>query len=260
MSQLGRQWTDVVLPSKGILYGDQLPGGVVKISAMTLNEEQLIASRTNADRIEQTLFENCLNCSPMNHLDLLHGDRDYLMYAIRIESFGPNYSLSHRCEGCGKQVKIAINLRTGEGPNIVVPMKLRTLAEDAQAVYELILPVSKLKLQLRRLTGRDQAALRVNLPNMSEDQRRAMRFYNTLSAHIVSVDGKQREEVGVDLNHILHGLHAMDSAALNKAINDNDCGMVNEVTHKCPVCGWEEEEVTIRISSNFFRPGDPGVL
>lgn len=255
MGQQARQWKDVVLPSKGYLYDGQLPEGRVKIAEITMNEEQLIAAKTRAtaSSVPDIIYQNCVNCAPMNPLDLLVGDRLFLLFSVRSLSFGSGYHFPFRCSQCGTQSKIDIDLSTGQGPHIEKGIRVQTLDEDAEPTILCEVSGGTI-IELKRLTGRDEKTLHSVNPSSDDEQAKAMRFYNTLIAQIASVDGKSREEIGIEMRNFLQSLPYRDSILISETLEEKGCGLDTELTVRCPSCGWLEEEVDLPLTSEFFRP------
>jgi hypothetical protein len=91
--------TEVVeLPSKGLLYpeGNLLREGKVEMKYMTAKEEDIL---TNQNYIRQgTVIDKLLSSliiSKINYNDLLVGDKNAIMIAARILSYGANYEFMY---------------------------------------------------------------------------------------------------------------------------------------------------------------------
>jgi hypothetical protein len=98
--------TEVVeLPSKGLVYPADSPlsSGKIEMKYMTAKEEDIL---TNQNYLRQGIaidkLLQSMIVSPINYNDLLIGDRDALMLAARILSYGKEYSFAYK----GKEHKV----------------------------------------------------------------------------------------------------------------------------------------------------------
>ena len=88
----------VELPSKGLLYSKESPlfSGKIEMKYMTAKEEDIltnqnyIKSGTVIDRLLQSLI-----VSNINYNDLLVGDKNAIMVAARILSYGSKYDFNY---------------------------------------------------------------------------------------------------------------------------------------------------------------------
>ena len=80
------------------------------LRAMTTMEERLRLSSQGLDTIAK-IIRNCLTTNPdLDIMDLKLFDIQYLMYKLRIVTYGSDYPISIRCPYCGKKMDLHINL------------------------------------------------------------------------------------------------------------------------------------------------------
>jgi hypothetical protein len=102
------------LPSKGLLYPKEnaLSSGQVEMKYMTAKEEDIL---TNVNLLRQGLaIEKMLKSlikSPINYEDLTLGDRNGLLIAARILSYGKDYSFSYKNPNTGEEERVEIDLQ-----------------------------------------------------------------------------------------------------------------------------------------------------
>ena len=88
----------VELPSKGLLYpeGHPLKGGTIEMKYMTAKEEDIL---TNSNYIKNgTVIDKLLQAlivTDINYGDLLIGDKNAIMVAARVLSYGKDYQFSY---------------------------------------------------------------------------------------------------------------------------------------------------------------------
>lgn len=241
----------VPLPSQGKVY---TPGGPlferenVEIKAMTAREEDILTSRALAKKgtMMNELIRSCLTDKSINPLDLLSGDRQALMVAIRITGYGAEYGVETECSECTAKTKKEFDLSA-------LPIKFLEIepVERGRNLFEFLLPYSKKLVKFRFLTGRDEQ----ELFETSERQKKLgvggdATVTANLATSIVSVDGKEDRAA---INHFVKMMPARDSLALRNYISDHEPSirMRQEVT--CDACGYTEE-VTMPMGATFFWP------
>ena len=92
----------VYLPSKGKLYQEGTPlcdADYIDIKEMTAREEDILTSRVLLKKgiaIDKVL-ENCIVDKNINQYDMLVGDRNIILLALRIASYGAEYTIKITC-------------------------------------------------------------------------------------------------------------------------------------------------------------------
>ena len=92
---------EVTLPSKGLIYPQDNPlaKGVLEMKYMTAKEEDILTNQsyikngTVLDKLMKSLI-----ISKIDYNDLLIGDKNAIMVAARILSYGKNYEFSYEGE------------------------------------------------------------------------------------------------------------------------------------------------------------------
>lgn len=86
----------VELPSKGLLYteGSELANGEIRMKYMTAKEEDILTNESfiNSGKVFDELFKSLI-ISPIKYDDLLIADRNAVMVAARVLSYGPEYEI-----------------------------------------------------------------------------------------------------------------------------------------------------------------------
>ena len=241
----------VPLPSQGKVY---VPGSSlynresVEIKAMTAREEDILTSRALAKKgtMMNELIRSCLTDKTINPLDLLSGDRQALMVAIRITGYGAEYDVETECSECSVTSKKQFDLSA-------LPIKFLEIdpVEQGRNSFEFSLPFSKKLIKFRFLTGRDE----LELFETAERQKKLgvggdATVTANLTTSIVSVDGREDR---ASIAQFVKMMPARDSLALRNYISDNEPSikMKQEVT--CESCGFVEE-VSMPMGTSFFWP------
>jgi hypothetical protein len=101
-----------MLPSKGLLYpeGSELAKGEVAMKYMTAKEEDILTNESYIKRgvVLDELFKSMI-LSKINYDDLLIADRNAIMVAARVLSYGPEYELELKAPS-GVEMSTVVNL------------------------------------------------------------------------------------------------------------------------------------------------------
>lgn len=247
--------TDVVpIPSKGICYPVDHPfHGVdrVEIKSMTAKEEDILTSTAliKQGKAMSALIRSCLLNKTVDPDELLTGDRNALLMAIRITGYGPEYEVEVPCGSCGEAVKYTFDLRkidvTGL-PSDVSPV------EPGQNKFSFKLPVMKKEVIFKLQTGassrevdQDQEAAKRKLGPAAETPVTTNLFY-----HIVSIGGETDRS---KLRGIVNKLPAGDSRALRMYMDKISPGVEMHQEMKCPHCD-AVTEADVPMTTEFFWP------
>jgi len=241
----------VPLPSNGKVYpldSSLHMTDTVEIRPMTAREEDILTSRALLKKgtVITELIRSCLIDRSINANDLLTGDRNALMVAIRITGYGPEYNTEIECGECNSKMEHAFDLSS-------LPIK-RLDIEPVVAgnnLFEFALPYSKKIVKFRFLTGRDEEEISV----MNEKQKKLglsteSNITTNLLHSIVSIEGiEDRSKIA---NFIKH-MPARDSLALRNYIKNNEPGVIMRQETTCPSCS-HVEEVSMPLGVNFLWP------
>lgn len=105
----------VSLPSQGKIYSSEHPfcnAENAEVRSMTAREEDLLTSPAllKSGQVINKLVESCLLNKSVKADDLLIGDRNALLVAIRIIGYGSEYTTKIRCPECDEQFNYGFQL------------------------------------------------------------------------------------------------------------------------------------------------------
>ena len=241
----------VPLPSGGKVYppDSSLSGkDVVEIRPMTAREEDILTSRALIKKgtVITELIKSCLIDRSINVSDLLLGDRNALMVAVRITGYGPDYTAEIQCNECSVKNQQIFNLAE-------LPIKRLELDPITEGVnlFEFVLPHTKKKVHFRFTTGKDeeeQTALQEKQKKLGLGGDTAVT--TSLQQTIVSVDGVEDR---FKISNFVKMMPARDSLALRDHIKKNEPGLTMKQEAVCAACG-HSEEVTMPLGVSFLWP------
>ena len=243
----------VPLPSKGKIYPVDSPlygAEALEIRSMTAKEEDILSSRAllKAGKAVDALIRACVCDKSIDIGQMLEGDRNALLIAIRITGYGSDYEVQVECPACDKKIKHNFDL----GKLAIKPLG-EDPAQPGQNAFLCDLPVSKKQVVFKLLSGADEKdmaaaekqlkkALGVGAPETPVTSRL---FY-----HVISIGGETDRN---KIKQIVANLPAGDSRALRTRIEKVAPGMDMSQQLTCQECG-EEVEVVVPVGTEFFWP------
>lgn len=241
----------VPLPSSGKVYpADSALAGLdlVEIKSMTAKEEDILTSRALLKKgtVITELIRSCLTDKRINPVDLLVGDRNALMVAIRITGYGPEYKAEINCPDCGAKNNHAFDLSE-------LPIRRLEIdpVQDNTNAFQFTLPVSKKNVMFRFLTGRDEEEIAITAEKQKKLSLTTDSAVTTgLMYTIISIDGVTDR---AKISNFIRQMPARDSLELRNFIRDNEPGIVMKQDATCDSCG-HTEEVDMPIGVSFLWP------
>ena len=242
----------VPLPSGGVVYN---PDGflfnreTVQIKSMTAREEDILSSQAyiKEGTTIKMLVNSCLIDKNIEVNDLLLGDRNALMVAIRITGYGTDYKVKHRCPNCGTVNSIVVDLSG-------LPIKRFEVkpVEPGKNLFEYKLPVTKKTILYKYTNGHDEArdqieAKRRKAIGISESVGSITKY---LKDSIVSIDGIDDP---LKIEHFIRNMPALDSRKLRLEIQRNEAGIDMSHDYCCENCSSENGFV-LPSNTEFFWP------
>lgn len=242
----------VPLPSGGIIYPEGTPlfnAETVDIKAMTAREEDILTSRALIKKgtVISSLLSSCLIDKNIDVDQMISGDRNALMTAIRITGYGSGYTCEVECPACNEKNKQEFNL--AELP--IKRLQIEPVVQGAN-LFEFKLPISKKKVLFKFLTGADEFDISQEMERRKKKLGLESESLVTtrLSYAMVAVDEiKDRNKV----MQFVRNMPAGDSRALRKFMDDNEPGIEMKTWMTCSSCS-EQSEVRLPMGASFFWP------
>ena len=236
--------TEVVeLPSKGKLYpeGNPLRSGTVEMKYMTAKEEDILTNQNfikNGIVIDKLL--QSLIVSKINYDDLLIGDKNAIMVAARILSYGASYEFEY------SGVPQNIDLSTIDPKPLHPDFELATSNEFAYT-----LPHSKNVVTFKLLTHGDEKIIDQEIKGLQKINKESTSEVTARLNHIItSINGSsERRDIRDFVNNYFL---AKDAREFRKHYNEVSPDLNLNVT--LVNSNGVEEDVDLPIGINFFWP------
>ena len=242
----------VPLPSRGVIYPANsvfCNKETIDLRAMTAREEDILTSRAYLKKgtVINELIKSCMVEKGADPNDLITGDKNAIMVAMRITGYGGEYRVEATCPSCS---------RTGPQTFDLGNLAIKRLAIDPirprENAFAYTLPVTKKNVVFKFLTGHDQAEISIQTDRMRAAMPDAPETGVTLflEKSIISVgDVSERSKI----NTFVRNMPAQDSRVLRKFIRESEpnIDLSNDMT--CGSCG-EASRVDMPIGATFLWP------
>tara|TARA_Y100000592_G_C5405942_1_gene285624 strand:- start:177 stop:1022 length:846 start_codon:yes stop_codon:yes gene_type:complete len=241
----------VPLPSRGVIYSQDsnlMGKEVLEIKPMTAKEEDILTSRAyiKSGTVLSKLMKSCLVDKGINPDDLISGDRNALMVAIRVTGYGSDYEVEVDCPECGAKNKETFDLSQLK----IKRLEIEPIAHG-QNLFEVELPVTKKVVRVKFLTGKDERDMMITAERKKKSGFKGeTTVTDRLVRSIVSVNGITDKN---KINFFVKNIPARDSLALRKFLDKNEPGVDMKGWLTCSSC-HEESEVRLPMGASFFWP------
>mgnify|MGYP003662450270 CR=1 FL=1 len=234
----------VVYPADGTLFGCE----TIDIKAMTAREEDILTSRALIKKgtVVTELLRSCIVDKSIDPEQLLSGDRNALMTAVRITGYGSDYTVEVECPECDEKSKETFQLADLE----IKRLEINPVAEGSNQ-FEFKLPLTKKDTRFKFLTGHDEREMntiseRRKKQGLSGDSLITQRLMH----QIVSISGITDKN---KINQFIRSMPAGDSLALRRYIDKHEPGINMKSWMECKHCS-EQSEVRLPMGASFFWP------
>lgn len=235
--------TEIIdLPSKGLLYpeGHPLASGTIEMKYMTAKEEDIltnqnyIANGTVIDKLLKSLI-----VTEFEYNDLLVGDKNAIMIAARILSYGKDYPVQYN----GEEVIVDLSA--------VEPKEHQVEYSRGTNEFTIKLPKSGNEVTFKLLTHGNELAIDNEVKGLRKINKNNIAEVTTRLKHMIVAINGNRERA--DIRKFVDGyLLAADARAIREEYMrvSPDLDLTFTYFHE----DGSEEEVAIPIGLNFFWP------
>lgn len=244
---------NVPLPSMGICYPEESAihnQETVEIRAMTAREEDILTSKALIKKgtVISHLLKSCMIDKSINPEEMLAGDRNAIMIALRVTGYGAEYKVEVDCPACGQRSKQNFNL----GELEINRLGIEPVSNGVN-LFEFALPVTKAKVRFKFLTGNDEQEIMVATERRKKQGAISENLITSrLRYSIASVNGVTDKS---KLDLFIRNLPARDSLAFRNHLDKNEPGIQMKSWMDCNSC-LENSEVRLPLGAAFFWPDE----
>jgi hypothetical protein len=240
----------VPLPSGGRIYpeGHALHNkDRVEFRAMTAREEDILMSRAYIKKgtVITELIKSCLLDKSIYVNDMISGDRNALMVAIRVSGYGREYNPVFNCPQCSVQNELQVDLAALD----IKPLKLESAGNTNLFYFDL--PMTKKRVGFKFLTGEEEEKI---LQALEMKKKKGIQNENLITTRllssIVEINGvTDRGQIA----KFVQFMPARDSLALRQYIDENEPGVDMTVEFMCKNCD-HVADIALPMGPTFFWP------
>lgn len=234
-----------VYPQNSSLYG----ADAVEIRPMTTREEDILTSKVLLKKgtVVTELIKSCLIDKSISPADLITGDRDALLVAIRITGYGHEYEAETQCPECDFVGKETFDLSALS----VKRLEIDPVTPGSNS-FEFLLPVCKKKVRFRFLTGRNEEEM---LATAEKQKKLGLQSDNAVTSNLTySIESVDGIDDRAKIASFVKVLPARDSLALRSYMAKHKPGIEMKQTVTCSACG-HQHEAGIPMGVKFLWPG-----
>lgn len=244
MSQFNLPTETVELPSKGLLYPESSPlsSGTIEMKYMTAKEEDILTNSnylTNGTAIDR-LLKSLIVDKKINYNELLLGDKNAIMLAARILSYGKDYNVTINNEICTVDLS-KLTPKSFKEDQIV----------DRKNEFSFTLPKSKNRVTFKLLSQQDEINIGKEIQGLKKLDKESNAEGSTRLKYIITSvnDLKESSEIR---NFVDNYLLAQDARELRKYYSE----VAPDINFKADIetSAGVKEDVDVPIGLNFFWP------
>jgi enamine deaminase RidA (YjgF/YER057c/UK114 family) len=268
-------WEKATLPSGGVYYSGQVPNGEVEVRGWGIQTDKILATA----RLAQTgqsidhLLKNCVRLpNDFDHMNLLIGDRMFLLYYLRGITYGREYEFLVECnnEECGntwtETYDINLLAKTITGPNPVIglepfvvplPYFSSVLKKEFTVKVRLLRGYDLEDIMRRKRVEKKLRPTARNRVKAAKSQERKVTqevldktIEDNLRLVIVEAGGDSDRE---KIEELVSRMHSRDTATIREFLRVNTPGIDPSIEVTCPECN-SVMVMDLPITESFFRP------
>ena len=242
----------VVLPSKGKGYPEGHPlkdKETIEVRYMTAKDEDILSSQHLLKKgiaIDRFL-ENVLMDKNFPVDSLLIGDKNAIIIDTRISGYGNLYETQLNCPNCGKKNEMTFDLNNKKYKSKQIPDGV-TINKEGN--YLFVLPVSKVELEIRLLTSKDEKQMIKKATMIEKNKIESRLVTDQYKMMIVSAQGETSPAL---LGKFVDMMPVEDSKALRKIYKSINPDVEIKEEFTCFSCE-HSQELEVPFGADFFWP------
>ena len=239
---------EIILPSKGLLNPEIPDGKVTQRCMMVSDQKYLAGSQSSGSQIHELIQRTITAPEGFDVSNLSLPDTLYLLFKLRVLSYGSEYSFRVRCPECGRKIDVNVDLST---------LMVETLEEGYQDDLSVVLPHRGDTVYTKILTNADVEEMnneikRRKRKNPNDESDYILRIVYSISKIKIAKD-KSELTHPIDIERYVNSLTDLDASAIIATRDSVSFGVSPIIETRCPECR-ENVDITMNFSGDFFRP------
>lgn len=244
---------EIILPSQGLLNPEIPEGKLVQRCMMVSDQKYLAGSNQSASSaINQLIQRTITSPDSFDVSKLTLPDTLYLLFKLRVLSYGKDYKFRTKCPECGKKIEVYLDLSE-------LPVEI--LDDDYQEKMTVVLPNRGDKVYTRILYNEDMEEISKELKrrkrrNPDDDSEYSLRISQSIQKielKSANQDGKKELTSQSEIERYVNSLTHLDASAIIAARDSVSYGISPTIEYICPECR-EYIDISVQFSDGFFRP------
>ena len=240
---------EITLPSQGLL-NPEIPEGKLTQRCMMVADQKFLSgsNKTANNALHQLIQRTIISPEGFDVSNLTLPDTLYLLFKLRILSYGKDYRFLTRCPECGKKIEVRVDLST---------LPVETLEEGYEEHLEVTLPHRGDTVYTKILTNKELEDIETEIKrrkrrNPDDESDYILRIVYSINKIKLAKDGSELTHP-IDLEKYVSSLTDLDALTIISARDSISYGITPTIEYVCPECG-EYIDVNVQFSSSFFRP------
>lgn len=242
--------SSVKLPSRGLVYPPESPLyrlEAVDIKSVSAKEENILSSPVliRKGTVLSTLMRACITNRMIDPDQMIVGDRNAILTAIRISAYGPTYSGRAECPECHEESDHDFDLTRLE----LKMLDVEPIGGPGSNEFSFKLPISGREVHFKLFDANAAAELEKNVEAVRKKTNQEQNVTLRLIAQVTGIKGVEPDRLARALEDML----ARDSKALRSYMDRIAPGVEMVQTYECDSCG-KTTEVDVPMGTEFFWP------
>ena len=240
----------VELPSKGIPYPPEHPlcnKEAIEIKFMTAKDEDILSSQSLLKQgiAIDRFIENVVVDKNIKVSNMLIGDKNAILLSARISGYGNLYDTKVTCPNCSKIQEYSFDLNNAKRTNTVCSDDVRL---NEKGNYVFTLPVSKISLEIRLLTGDDESLI---IKRATKNKQQAE--FSIIDQYKLMTVSANEVTDRTQINQFIELMPIRDSKKLLEVYKSVSPNVEIKDKFTCMSCG-HEQELEVPFGADFLWP------
>jgi len=237
---------EIELPSQGKYYPNNQKS--VKVQYLTAEDENILTSPEliKNGRVLDVLLEHAIIDKGLRPEDMLIGDKNAILLALRSTGYGDDYEVKMSCPECTEQYPTKVKLSS-------LKHKGMSIEPDQNGEFLVELPKMKAQVKFRLLTGKDENYLNKKVESVKKLKKNTGTSNLLTERFILQLMEFNGNRDKIYISNAISKMPIADSYYLREYIGIVEPGVDMETEFECKHCGHVYEDV-VPITAKLFWP------
>lgn len=245
---------ELKLPSQGLL-NPEIPEGIITQRCMMVKDQKILSGsdQSAGNALHRLIQATITSPEEFDVSKLTVSDTLYILFKLRILSYGKDYKFRTKCPECGRKIEVSVDMSE-------LPVDL--LEEDYTEKLIAKLPHRGDTVYTKLLTNRDSEEINKEIKrrkkrnNSTYESSYALRIARSIEKIELAEpdkDGKTELTKSYEIEKYIESLTDLDASIILAARDSVQFGINPIIEYMCPECR-EYVDVSVQFSGDFFRP------